>query len=71
MIRFLVLMTSFALLGNMQLFAQSCKVLYQQGNELVEQGKLEKAKSKFQQVINCGDNLYVPDSEKRPYSEKT
>ena len=65
MIRFLVLMTSFALLGNMQLFAQSCKVLYQQGNELVEQGKLEKAKSKFQQVINCGDNLYVPDSEKR------
>ncbi|NPD91717.1 BACON domain-containing protein [Xylanibacter muris] len=40
-------------------------MLYQEGNTLVEQGKLEKARSKFQQVINCGNNLYVPDSEKR------
>ncbi len=65
MIRFLVLMTSLALFGCMHLSAQSCKVLYQEGNKLVDQGKLEKAKSKFQQVINCGNNLYVPDSEKR------
>ena len=65
MIRTLILMTSLALFCSMQLSAQSCKMLYQEGNTLVDQGKLEKAKSKFQQVINCGNNLYVPDSEKR------
>lgn len=65
MIKKIILIASFALLGCLQLSAQSCKVLYQEGNELVEQGKLEKAKIKFQQVLNCGNNLYVPDSEKR------
>lgn len=65
MIKFLVLMASLALFGSVQLSAQSCKVLYQEGNKLVDQGKLDKAKVKFQQVINCGNNLYVPDSEKR------
>ena len=65
MIKSLVLMTSLALLGGLPMSAQSCKVLYQEGNTLVDQGKLEKAKSKFQQVIYCGNNLYVPDSEKR------
>lgn len=64
MIKFLVLMASLALFGSVQLSAQSCKVLYQEGNKLVDQGKLDKAKVKFQQVINCGNNLYVPDSEK-------
>ena len=65
MIKSLVLMTSLALLGGLPMSAQSCKVLYQEGNTLVDQGKLEKTKSKFQQVIHCGNNLYVPDSEKR------
>lgn len=65
MIKSLVLMTSLALLGGLPMSAQSCKVLYQEGNTLIDQGKLEKAKSKFQQVIHCGNNLYVPDSEKR------
>lgn len=65
MIKSLVLMTSLALLGGLPISAQSCKVLYQEGNTLIDQGKLEKAKSKFQQVIHCGNNLYVPDSEKR------
>ena len=65
MIKSLVLMTSLALLGGLPMSAQSCKVLYQEGNTLVDQGKLEKAKSKFQQVIHCGNYLYVPDSEKR------
>lgn len=65
MIKSLVLMTSLALLGGLPMSAQSCKVLYQEGNTLVDQGKLQKAKSKFQQVIHCGNNLYVPDSEKR------
>lgn len=58
-------MASLALFGCAQLSAQSCKVLYQEGNTLVDQGKLDKARVKFQQVINCGNNLYVPDSEKR------
>ena len=52
MIKSLVLMTSLALLGGLPMSAQSCKVLYQEGNTLVDQGKLEKAKSKFQQVIH-------------------
>lgn len=65
MIKHLILITSLTLFSSTQLFAQSCKVLYQEGNELVDQGKLENAKAKFQQVINCGNNLYVPDSEKR------
>lgn len=65
MIKSLVLMTSLALLGGLPMSAQSCKVLYQEGNTLVDQGRLGKAKSKFQQVIHCGNNLYVPDSEKR------
>ena len=65
MIKSLVLMTSLVLLGGLPMSAQSCKVLYQEGNTLVDQGKLEKAKSRFQQVIHCGNNLYVPDSEKR------
>lgn len=65
MIRLLFLISLFAICGSLKLSAQSCKVLYQEGNELVEQGKLGKAKTKFQQVINCGNNLYVPDSEKR------
>lgn len=65
MIKTLYLMASLALLGGLPLSAQSCKMLYQEGNTLVDQGKLEKARSKFQQVIHCGNNLYVPDSEKR------
>ncbi len=56
MIKSLVLMTSLALLGGLPMSAQSCKVLYQEANTLVDQGKLEKAKSKFQQVIHCGNN---------------
>ena len=59
------MVVSLAWAGNVPLSAQSCKVLYQEGNALVEQGKLERARTKFQQVINCGNNLYVPDSEKR------
>lgn len=65
MIRFIVLAVLFALLGSMQMSAQSCKTLYREGNELVKQGKLERAKAKFRQVINCGDALYVPDSEEK------
>lgn len=65
MIRTLAIVMALALFGSVKLSAQSCKELYQEGNTLVDQGKLEKAKTKFQQVISCGNNLYVPDSEKR------
>ena len=52
-------------LNSVPQYAQTCKDLYQEGNILVEQGKLEQAKVKFRQVIECGDGLYVPDSERR------
>lgn len=65
MSRNLFLIILFTLLGCVHLSAQSCKELYQEGNTLVSQGKLEKAREKFQQTINCGDNFYVLDSENR------
>lgn len=45
--------------------AQSCKDLFRDANQLVQDGKLEKAKTKYQQVVNCGDNFYLPDSKER------
>lgn len=65
MIRILFFVTSFIFFAGLQLSAQSCKVLYREANQLLEQGKLEKAKMKYQQVVSCGNNLYVLDSEKR------
>lgn len=65
MIKYLIFITFLSLSCNIQLSAQSCKMLYKEGNMLVDQGKLKKAKTKFQQVINCGNNLYVLDSKKR------
>ena len=45
--------------------AQSCRDLFREANQLVQDGKLDKAKSKYQQVVNCGDNFYLPDSKER------
>lgn len=45
--------------------AQSCKDLFRDANQLVKEGKLEKAKTKYQQVVNCGNDFYVPDSKER------
>ncbi|MCD8202143.1 MAG: outer membrane beta-barrel protein, partial [Prevotella sp.] len=61
----ILLLAMFSFGITVDMLAQSCKTLYQEGNALVDQGKLEKAKAKFQQVVYCGDNLYVPDSKKR------
>lgn len=61
----LLLMLLLALLGHATCRAQSCRSLYQQANALVERGLLEKARERYRQVIECGDNLYVPDSERR------
>lgn len=58
----LALLMSFS---NCQIIAQSCKDLFRDANKLVHDGKLEKAKTKYQQVINCGDNFYMPDSKER------
>ena len=48
-----------------QVNAQSCRDLFRDANQLVQDGKLEKAKTKYQQVVNCGDNFYLPDSKEK------
>ncbi len=48
-----------------QVNAQSCRDLFKDANQLVQDGKLEKAKTKYQQVVNCGDNFYLPDSREK------
>lgn len=45
--------------------AQSCRDLYKEAKSFEKQGKLEKAKTKYQQVVNCGDKLYYEDSKER------
>lgn len=50
---------------NSQIHAQSCRDLFRDANQLFQEGKLEKAKTKYQQVVNCGDNFYLPDSKER------
>lgn len=56
---FLMLCIVFATKGN----AQTCRDLYLEANRLVKAGKLEKAKAKYLQVVNCGDRLFVKDSK--------
>lgn len=50
---------------NCQIHSQSCRDLFRDANQLFQEGKLEKAKTKYQQVVNCGDNFYLPDSKER------
>ena len=50
---------------NSQIHAQSCRDLFRDANQLFQEGKLDKAKTKYQQVVNCGDNFYLPDSKER------
>lgn len=45
--------------------AQTCRDLFRDANRLVQEGKLAKAKTKYQQVVNCGDGFYVPDSKEK------
>ena len=45
--------------------AQNCQKIYTEANQLFNEAKLEKAKAKYQQVINCGDPFFVPDSKKK------
>ena len=46
-------------------YSQTCRDLFREANQLVQDGKLDKAKNKYQQVINCGDNFYLPDSKEK------
>ena len=57
--------TVFSLGLILQIHAQSCRDLYREAKSLEKQGKLEKAKTKYQQVISCGDKLYYDDSKER------
>lgn len=50
---------------HIQMDGQSCKDLFRDAQQLVNEAKLEKAKTKYQQVVNCGDNFYLLDSKKK------
>ena len=64
-IRNLLLMVILGLGFTLQSNGQTCRDLYKDAKGLLDAGKLEKAKVRYQQVVNCGDNLYVPDSKER------
>lgn len=60
-----LIFTVFSLGLTLQMQAQSCRDLYREAKSLEKQGKLEKAKTKYQQVVSCGDKLYYDDSKER------
>lgn len=61
----LKLLTLFSLGVVISSSGQTCRDLFKDANHLVQEGKLEKAKTKYQQVVNCGNNFYVPDSKEK------
>lgn len=65
MIRRTILLTVFTFAFASFACAQTCRDLFREANQLVQDGKLDKAKSKYQQVVNCGDNFYFPDSKEK------
>ena len=64
-LKFLFTLAFFSLWGAQLVNAQSCRDLYKEAKSFEKQGKLEKAKTKYQQVVNCGDKLYYLDSKER------
>lgn len=44
---------------------QSCKEMFIKANEYYKDGKLDKAKSQYQQVISCGDQFFLNDCKKQ------
>ena len=64
-LKFLFTLAFFSLWGAQLVNAQSCRDLYKEAKSFEKQGKLEKAKTKYQQVVNCGDKLYYADSKER------
>lgn len=63
-VSFLILVCTFGAIYS-QMSAQTCRELYRDATQLVHDGKLEKARTKYQQVVNCGDNFYLPDSKEK------
>ena len=64
-LKFLFTLAFISLWGTQLLNAQSCRDLYKEAKSFEKQGKLGKAKNKYQQVVNCGDKLYYADSKER------
>ena len=64
-LRSLCTLAFFTLCGAQLVNAQSCRDLYKEAKSLEKQGKLEKAKTKYRQVVSCGDKLYYLDSKER------
>ena len=64
-LKFLFALAFFSFWGVQFANAQSCRDLYKEAKSFEKQGKLEKAKTKYQQVVNCGDKLYYEDSKER------
>ena len=56
-LRSLCTLAFFTLCGAQLVNAQSCRDLYKEAKSLEKQGKLEKAKTKYRQVVSCGDKL--------------
>lgn len=64
-LKILFALAFFSFLGVQFANAQSCRDLYKEAKSFEKQGKLEKAKTKYQQVVKCGDKLYYEDSKER------
>ncbi len=60
---FLMLMTAFV--ASFQVNGQDCKDIFIKANEYYKNGNLEKAKSQYQKVINCGDQVFLNDCQKQ------
>lgn len=61
----LLLFAVCVLTATLEVEAQTCEDLYKEAKSLEKQGKLEKAKAKYQQVTNCGNSLFYEDSKER------
>lgn len=61
----LLTLAFFFLWGTQLVNAQNYRTLYREAKSFEKQGKLEKARTKYQQVVNCGDKLYCADSKER------
>lgn len=64
-LKIVFILALFSLWGTQLAKSQSCRDLYKEAKSFEKQGKLEKAKTKYQQVVNCGDKLYYADSKER------
>lgn len=64
-LRIIIILAFFTLCGSQLVNAQSCRDLCKKAKSFDSQKRLEKAKKKYRQVVNCGDKLYYADSKDR------